>query len=50
MYTFDHNLFLWLNFDGGAVMDALMLAASNPVAWTWLYLLLFYAELCSQGL
>ena len=42
MYTFDHNLFLWLNFDGGAVMDALMLAASNPVAWAWLYLLIFY--------
>ena len=42
MYTFDHNLFLSLNFDGGAVMDALMLAASNPVAWAWLYLLIFY--------
>ena len=42
MYTFDHNLFLWLNFDGGAVMDTLMLAASNPVAWAWLYLLIFY--------
>ena len=42
MYTFDHNLCLWLNFDGGAVMDTLMLAASNPVAWARLYLLIFY--------
>lgn len=42
MYTFDHNLFLWLNFDGGVVMDKLMLLASTPVAWTWFYLLIFY--------
>ena len=42
MYTFDHNLFLWLNFDGGGFMDALMLAASTPAAWAWLYLLIIY--------
>ena len=42
MYNFDHNLFLWLNFDGGSVMDALMLGASTPAAWVWLYLLIIY--------
>ena len=41
-YTFDYPLFLWLNFDGGAVMDSLMLAASKPVAWAWLYILILY--------
>ena len=42
MYTFDHNLFLWLNFDGGAVVDRLMLLASTPAAWAWLYILIFW--------
>lgn len=41
-YTFDHPLFLWLNFDGGPAMDALMSGASAPVAWVWLYLLIIY--------
>lgn len=41
-YTFDHNLFLWLNFDGGEFFDSLMLAASNPLAWSWLYVIIFY--------
>ncbi|MBQ1252754.1 MAG: phosphatase PAP2 family protein [Alistipes sp.] len=41
-YSFDHNLFLWLNFDGGEFVDSLMLAASNPVAWSWLYVLVLY--------
>lgn len=41
-YTFDYPLFLWLNFDGGVVMDNLMLAASKPVAWAWLYILILY--------
>lgn len=41
-YTFDHNLFLWLNFDGGEFFDSLMLAASNPLAWSWLYVLILY--------
>lgn len=39
-YTFDHNLFLWLNFDGGAIMDKFMVAVSTPVVWSWLYVLL----------
>ena len=42
MYTFDHNLFLWLNFDGGVVLDKLMLLASTPAAWAWFYLLIFF--------
>ncbi len=41
-YTFDYPLFLWLNFDGGAAMDCLMLTASTPVAWAWLYFLIIY--------
>ena len=41
-YTFDYPLFLWLNFDGGAAMDCLMLTASTPVAWAWLYILIIY--------
>ena len=49
MYTFDHNLFLWLNFDGGAAMDALMLGASSPAAWAWLYLLILYVVWRTSG-
>ena len=39
-YTFDHDLFLWLNFDGGAFMDKFMVLVSTPVVWSWLYVLL----------
>lgn len=49
MYTFDHNLFLWLNFDGGTAMDALMLGASSPAAWAWLYLLILYVVWRTSG-
>lgn len=49
MYTFDHNLFLWLNFDGGAAMDALMLGVSTPAAWAWLYLLILYVVWRTSG-
>lgn len=41
-YTFDHPLFLWLNFDGPAVLDEMMLAVSTPATWSWLYLLILY--------
>lgn len=41
-YTFDHGLFLWMNFDGGEFFDSLMVAASNPLAWSWLYVIIFY--------
>lgn len=42
MYTFDHNLFLALNFDGGRWMDSLMLAISGTAMWIPLYLLIFF--------
>lgn len=42
MYTCDHDLFLWLNFDGGPVMDTSMLLASKPLVWVWVYLLMLY--------
>ena len=37
-YTFDHGLFLWLNFDGGAGMDAFMKTVSGTAMWIPLYL------------
>ncbi len=40
--TLDHNLFLWLNFDGGALLDGLMLAASGKLTWLPLYLLILW--------
>ena len=42
MYTFDYDLFLWLNFDGGPVMDFVMKTISTPASWAWLYLLILY--------
>lgn len=41
-YTFDHPLFLWLNVDGPAPIDELMLLVSTPAVWSWLYLLILY--------
>ena len=41
-YTFDYPLFLWLNFDGGAVMDKIMVGISTPALWAWFYILMFY--------
>lgn len=38
----DYPLFLWLNFDGGAVMDKAMLLASTPAVWVWLYVIILY--------
>ena len=37
-YTFDHELFLWLNFDGGAGLDAFMKTVSGTAMWIPLYL------------
>ena len=42
MYTFDHDLFLWLNFDGGPVMDTIMKTISGTPMWIPLYLLILY--------
>mgnify|MGYP003319685711 CR=1 FL=1 len=41
-YTFDYPLFLWLNFDGGAVLDKIMLGISTPAVWAWFYILILY--------
>ncbi len=42
MYDFDHDLFLALNFDGGATGDALMNAVSGTPMWIPLYMLIFW--------
>lgn len=42
MYTFDHTLFLALNFDGGPVVDRIMTLCSTPAAWAWLYALMLW--------
>ncbi len=36
-YTFDHDLFLFLNFDGGKVMDYIMTTISGTLMWLPLY-------------
>lgn len=41
MYTFDHPLFLALNFDGGEIMDKAMTAVSGTAMWIPLYLFIF---------
>ena len=38
MYTFDHDLFLALNFDGGKVMDTMMEIVSGTLMWIPLYI------------
>ncbi len=45
----DYPLFLWLNFDGGAVMDKAMLLASTPAVWAWLYILILYMVWRNSG-
>ncbi len=37
MYTFDHDLFLALNFDGGPAWDRVMLTLSGTAVWLPLY-------------
>lgn len=48
-YTFDYPLFLWLNFDGGAVMDKIMVGISTPAVWAWFYILMFYLVYRNYG-
>ncbi len=40
--NWDINLFLLLNFDGGAIIDAIMTFASGKITWAPLYILLIY--------
>ena len=47
--NFDERLFLWLNFDGGAVMDSVMSAISGSVMWLPLYLFIAWAVLRKYG-
>ena len=42
-FTFDERLFLWLNFDGGAVLDTVMSAISGTALWIPLYLYIAFA-------
>lgn len=49
MYTFDHDLFLALNFDGGPVGDALMSAVSGVPVWIPLYVLILCLVWCRTG-
>lgn len=42
MYSFDHDLFLALNFDGGPVLDRIMLAISGTTVWLPLYALILW--------
>lgn len=41
-YTFDHRLFMLLNFDGGEVMDSFMTAVSGIGMWIPMYLLMLW--------
>ena len=41
IYTFDHPMFLALNFDGGRAMDWLMTVVSGTVMWIPLYAVVF---------
>ncbi len=40
--TWDHSIFLWLNFDGGAFLDGLMTLISGKVTWLPLYIFLLF--------
>lgn len=47
--TLDYNLFLALNFDGGAFLDSLMLLCSGKLTWVPLYLLILYLLYKREG-
>jgi undecaprenyl-diphosphatase len=42
-FSLDERLFLWLNFDGGVVLDSVMSAISGAVMWIPLYLFIAWA-------
>lgn len=42
MYTFDHGLFMALNFDGGTALDRVMLTISGTAMWLPLYALILW--------
>ena len=49
LYTFDHALFLALNFDGGPVMDRLMTLVSGTAMWLPLYALILWLVWRREG-
>lgn len=42
-FSFDERLFLWLNFDGGSILDSVMSAISGVALWIPLYLFIAWA-------
>lgn len=48
-FSFDERLFLWLNFDGGAILDSIMSAISGVVLWIPLYLYIAWVVLRKYG-
>lgn len=48
-FSFDERLFLWLNFDGGAILDSIMSAISGVALWIPLYLYIAWAVLRKYG-
>lgn len=48
-FSFDERLFLWLNFDGGAILDSVMSAISGVVLWIPLYLYIAWTVLRKYG-
>lgn len=49
MYTIDHDLFLLLNFDGGTLLDRLMLTVSGTLMWLPLYALICFLVVRREG-
>lgn len=49
MYTFDHDLFLALNFDGGPIVDRIMLIISGTPMWLPLYALILWMVYRKEG-
>ena len=49
LYTFDHSLFLALNFDGGPVMDRCMTLVSGTAVWIPLYVLIVWLVWRREG-
>ena len=48
-FSLDERLFLWLNFDGGVVLDSVMSAISGAVMWIPLYLFIAWAVCRKYG-
>ncbi len=45
----DWPLFLWMNFDGGKLLDSLMLFASGRASWVLLYILILWMVYRKDG-